>query len=315
MSSSYQQPGSVELASDEIGELAEALKLFTFQDPSQSSPLGDLPPELVLMINDHLSVVSCLSLAATCKDMQQLLRPSTERADFTSREMFLVHLETDMLSRAVEHERSGEFEDMRACTGCKKLHHRSSFSAVQLFQQPRKRLCRGSEAAFQLCKHTTMSWDSLKEPQFSRFYGCERCKYNLCNHRIRGRMLMCFVRRGVNGDSVVTSQPIVSIYEGENVLGKAVRRRLGKMRLTVCLHMVTDQTHFPGLNDMQFNGSEYDADESHRIKEHCNHIGCETEFFVKTEYDSGYVELVVERRIGLPDDPNNPLWLTQCGML
>ncbi|KAK8247038.1 hypothetical protein HDK90DRAFT_539501 [Phyllosticta capitalensis] len=321
-----------------ITELTTSLKRLSFDDERDCFALGDLPSELVWEIGKQLPMESRLALAATCKDFQSLLHTKIKDADVISRATFLQSLDRDNLTRAVEWEKSGEADSIRACAGCHHLHWIAAFSSAQLFQQPRQRKCRGREGRFRVCEHITLSWDEIMQMPLSKdpldtedgdemdsdIFSCQECStrggegfYGISHSWLDPSRCGLWLHKTYK---VTTCQRILTIGELQSINGKVVREKLGDLRWRICPHTVTSSEHFAGLEEIEFYHlvTVLDIDELEDLQSalgkfcgNCSDPRCETIFYLGANGSGIY--LWTRRDLGYLNNVNDDVWLVQCG--
>ncbi|KAK7535672.1 hypothetical protein IWX46DRAFT_629670 [Phyllosticta citricarpa] len=303
---------------DDIAAVSRALRRFKFDDPRDKFPLGSLPAELVRQIDDHLPTASSLSLAASCKDLRRLLRPTTSRADHASRQVFARYLERDAIARTAKRERFSTHDFSRACAACAELHNVACFSGTQLLCSPKTRKCRGHEAVLRLCEHIALSWDFLRNTKDYRGGQCvERdCGMVWSNPRRERVSLRCA------GNIIYVNLRISSLRRGAMLCVQDIRVTLGQLCFRICPHTITNSDLFADLADLKENieGLEREGERSSRCcmtePGNCSYPDCHTRFFIEFSLTafSIHIHLIIERAIGDSKSANNRQWLIQCGI-
>ncbi|KAK7550458.1 hypothetical protein JOL62DRAFT_255761 [Phyllosticta paracitricarpa] len=297
--------------------------------------LGDFPAEILISINDHLPIESSLSLAATCKDLRQLLLPRIEQAarkgldrtkirlhlilktsDIPYCRPFLDYLKRDSFARAIEFERRNEGGPLRACSVCAKLHDACAFSATQLVQPPETRECGAVQGeVFRLCKHQGMAWNFPRNTrEYGQYLTCTICGDGMFSYWNRRRH-EGYISRTHGAVTIRVRWTLLMLEEGETITGKDVSNRLGQLCRKVCPHTVTQSDHFVNINNFKFENKIPSTDyiTLFGCVERCTYPGCKTEFYLNRVAHE--IELVVERDVGLMEDATDPAWLVQCGLL
>ena len=127
--------------------------------PRKSAPLSQfesLPPELILKIEQYLSLNSALSLSYTCRAFRETMKIRVADLEYlVDMESILKDLKESQEERRVSFqrlaflcmlERDGRLSASKAiCSGCRTTHDVSLFSSTTLRQRSHQRLCMDRE--------------------------------------------------------------------------------------------------------------------------------------------------------------------------
>ncbi|KAF2870579.1 hypothetical protein BDV95DRAFT_607735 [Massariosphaeria phaeospora] len=145
------------------------------QNPKDSKfSKSKVPPEVLLLVVDHLSDVDMLSLRASCRGFHALLfaKTSTVLSEKDKDEVALrLHVDRFQQLAKVERGLGARETKYRLCSACLDLHSTSHFAASELAKGPHKRLCLGSTAKLRICEHISFSFQELfKRCQDPRYF-------------------------------------------------------------------------------------------------------------------------------------------------
>ncbi|PGH06159.1 hypothetical protein GX51_02547 [Blastomyces parvus] len=134
------------------------------------SRLYNLPPELLATINDHLPLVSGLTLRLTCSKFYQssVFNHAHRCADRTDRFEALCHLEHDGVGLGY------------CCRGCLKRHrYYTAFSNEELAKKAHERYCLATMKCFRVGLFRELSFDELQRAYREQVQGRRRVTYFL----------------------------------------------------------------------------------------------------------------------------------------
>lgn len=132
------------------------------QQNLQNSRLYQLPLELLIEVDKHLSGAEPIALRATSRKFLTNLKRTTPSKE-TCRQ-FLKLLRNNDFFRACAEEHGGQSRvgHPQLCGHCKRTHLPSHFSTTQLRAPPETRKCHGINGVLRVCEHMQFSFHELR---------------------------------------------------------------------------------------------------------------------------------------------------------
>ncbi|KAF4314312.1 hypothetical protein GTA08_BOTSDO01359 [Botryosphaeria dothidea] len=217
------------------------------------SHLYRLPAELILLIDECLELgSSSLAFRATSAKFREILgkfEAETATSNDRTKAAFCDLLDRDYLSETIRRERIGELDDegLRVCSGCKRTHSRSAFSATQLNVSPEERICRGHEGRMRICRHKSCSFNELVEFSLVRaenfptkqYFPTDAMSRIVCTHPSHNNLTDLPIIVRFSGDGTLAYQYASLLFatgDDDGPSSEDLRTRLTEMNVSVCPH-------------------------------------------------------------------------------
>lgn len=226
-------------------ESTHSLSLSTNLTPAvrSQSALQNLPIELILEIAKSLGPVPSVALNYTCRYFSRVLSPSAATQDFKvqlrsarleeSFKLCVPPYNAERLAQRLELlsllDRDGFLSPTTSiCSGCAKIHDKSSFSSESLMQPSCERQCLGLTGRVWICPHTTLNYEQINTEEEYPYKRCPK-PYGLCKH--------CAITVDTHRFSSEISFPFFHVPPEADPWGTQAAAALANLDLQMCPHM------------------------------------------------------------------------------